>query len=524
MAKIYILAHDMGTTGDKATLIDSDSGAPVASAFEPYPTAYRQAGWAEQDPADWQGAVVRGTQRLLQSAEVQAGDIAAISFSGTMNGAVLVDAEGAPAGPALIWADVRAAEQAALLAERCGMWHVYERTGCRPSASCTAAKVLWLKQHRPHLYARAAHVLQCKDYGVLLLTGTPSTDYSDASGTNLFDIERRVWDTDIIQTMGLEPGKFPPVRASTDVVGTVTRQAAAQTGLLAGTPVVAGGGDGACATVGAGCTEPLDAYCCLGSSAWIALTLDRPLRDPRMRTITWMHLDPRYYYPLGVMQCAGGAFDWLERLLRGEDGEALYARLDEAAGRVPPGADGLLFLPYLIGERSPYWDRQARGAFVGLSMAHGRSEITRAVLEGVALNLRLSLDAFTDQGFAVQAMRLIGGGARSAAWRQILADVFGLPILRPALPTEATALGAAIAGGVGVGLYPDFGVAKRLVRSAPAEVPFPAAVTRYAEVYPLFQEAYLSLVHLFHVLSLPPRDAATPAGGPSARASTPQEE
>ena len=208
---------------------------------------------------------------MLQEADVPPGDIAAVSFSGTMNGAVLVDSLGVPVRPALIWADVRVAEQAARLAERCGIWHVYERTGHRPSASCTASKVMWVKQHQPELYSRTAHVIQAKDYGALLLTGVCGTDYSDASATNLFDIERREWATDIMHAAGLDPAKFPPAHPSTALIGRITPEAAAQTGLLAGTPVVSGGGDGACATVGAGCTDPLDAYCCLGSSAWIAL-------------------------------------------------------------------------------------------------------------------------------------------------------------------------------------------------------------------------------------------------------------
>ena len=216
-----------------------------------------------------------------------------------------------------------------------------------------------------------------------------------------------------------------------------------------------------------------------------------------MRTITFMHLDPRYYYPLGVMQCAGGAFDWLERLLRGDGEERLYARLEQAAAGVRPGGDGLLFLPHLIGERSPYWNPQARGAFVGLTMAHGRSAITRAVLEGVAFNLRASLDAFTEQGVAFNSLRLIGGGARSGAWRQIVADVLDLVILRPTRLAEATVLGAAIAAGVGIGLYPDFSVAKRFARCEPAEQPNPTAVACYERLYPLFCAAYRALEPLF---------------------------
>jgi xylulokinase len=220
-----------------------------------------------------------------------------------------------------------------------------------------------------------------------------------------------------------------------------------------------------------------------------------------MRTFTFAHLDPKLYFPTGTMQCAGGAYDWLERLLRGEAQAKLYDELEAAASTAAPGAGGLLFLPYLIGERSPLWNPLARGAFVGLTMAHGRPEMARAVLEGVALNLKMILDAFQDQGAGIEAMRLIGGGARSALWRQVLADVYGLHILRPELLAEATSLGAAIAGGVGVGLFPDFCVAHEIVQVEEAERPDASAQARYAELYPLFRETYQALEPIYERLS-----------------------
>jgi xylulokinase len=227
------------------------------------------------------------------------------------------------------------------------------------------------------------------------------------------------------------------------------------------------------------------------------VTTRRPIYDPEMRTFTVAHLDPQLYNPLGSMQCAGGAFDWLERLLRGDGDDRLYRELDVQAAQVPPGANGLLFLPHLMGERSPYWNPGARGALVGLSMAQSRGEVARAVLEGVAFNLRSILEALRVQGAAIPAMRLIGGAARSAIWRRILADIYGLPILLPALLSEATSLGAAIAGGVGVGLYPDFGVAHRFVQVTEAEHPDAATQARYARIYPLFQETYSALEPIF---------------------------
>jgi xylulokinase len=271
--------------------------------------------------------------------------------------------------------------------------------------------------------------------------------------------------------------------------------------LLAGTPVVIGGGDGGCATVGAGSVRPGDAYNYIGSSSWIAVTSEQPLYDPRMRTFTFAHLDPSLCFPTGTMQSAGGSYDWLERLLRGDGETRLYGELDAAAAGLEPGAKGLLFLPYLIGERSPHWNPSARGVFVGLTMAHGRAEMARAVLEGVSFNLKIILDAFLEQGAEIEAMRLIGGGARSPLWRQILADVYGLPILRPALLSEATSLGAAIAGGVGVGLYPDFQVAHEFVQVEEAEQPDPARREQYTALYDLFQRSYLALEPIFEGLA-----------------------
>jgi xylulokinase len=297
------------------------------------------------------------------------------------------------------------------------------------------------------------------------------------------------------------------------VVGHVTREAAALTGLRTGTPVVIGGGDGACATVGAGSVSPGQAYNYMGSSAWIAVTAEKPLIDPQMRTFTYVHMDPRYYFPTGTIQCAGGSFDWLERLLRcatpeeADDASArrIYDDLTSAAATAPPGARGLLFLPHLIGERSPYWNPIARGGFVGLTMAHGRAEMARAVLEGVALNLRSVLEAFRGLETEITGMRLIGGAARSPVWRQIIADVYGLPLLLPQLLSEATSLGAAIAGGVGVGLYPDYSVAHRFVQTAEAERPDAARHRQYSEIYALFLDAYRGIEGLFPALAALPQ-------------------
>lgn len=491
-----ILAHDLGTTGDKATLFDAATGKPLAATFEAYATAYPHPNWAEQDPADWQAAVYGGTRRLLDRASIAPASIAAVSFSGTMQGALVVDRQGSPLRPCIIWADQRATAESDTIVAACGAAAIYRVTGLRASPSYTAAKLLWVKAHQPEVYGRIHKVLQVKDYAAFLLSGVLATDYSDASGTQLLDIKARRWSRDLLAAVGLPGDILPDLHPSATAIGGVTPAAAAATGLLAGTPVVIGGGDGACATVGSGAVAEGDAYTYIGSSAWMALSARQPLVDPAQRTITMAHLDPDLYFTLGNMQSAGGAYDWLARLLNGDEA-CDFAALDALAAGVPAGAGRLLFLPHLLGERAPYWNPAARGAFVGLAMPHGRGEAARATLEGVAFHLRLILDALREQGAVVGAMRLIGGGAKSALWRQILADVLGLPILLPALTAEATSLGAAIAGGVGVGLYPDYSVAGRLIPVHAAERPQPAAAAIYGEMLALYAETYRALEPIF---------------------------
>ena len=498
---ITLLAHDLGTTGDKATLFDAATGAPIAATFEAYPTAYPHPNWAEQDPADWQRAVFEGTRRLLEQAGIPAGSVAVVSFSGTMQGALLVDAAGEPLRRCIIWADQRATAQSDAICAAYGEEAIYRLTGLRASPAHTAAKLLWIKEHEPELYRRAYKTLHVKDYAAYLLTGVIATDYSDASGTQLLDIRARRWSTEMLAAIGLPANLLPDLHPSTTVIGRVTSGAAAATGLLAGTPVVIGGSDGACATVGSGAVAEGDAYTYIGSSAWTALSVAEPLLDPAQRTVTMAHLDPQLNFALGNMQSAGGAYGWLARLLAGNDEAKSFRDLDAVAAGVPPGAGGLLFLPHLLGERAPYWNPAARGAFVGLAMPHGRAEIARATLEGVALHLRLILDALRGQGAEIAAMRLIGGGAKSALWRQIFADALGLPIVLPALTAEATSLGAAIAGGIGVGIYPDFGVASRLIPVHEAERPDPATAARYDELVALYAETYRALEPIFGKLS-----------------------
>ncbi|MCB0046719.1 MAG: xylulokinase [Caldilineaceae bacterium] len=486
----YILAHDLGTTGNKAALFD-EAGRQVGSAFAGYPTAYPHPNWAEQEPDDWWQAVCVTTRQLLAETGVAPSAIAAVGFSGQMMGCVALGADGAPLRSCIIWADQRAQEEGAFLVERCGEDAIYNTCGHLPSPAYSAPKILWLRNHQPEIYAQAVCFLQPKDYIAYRLTGNLVTDYSDASGTLLFNLATRDWEADFLARLDIPVEKLPALHPSNAVVGQVTATAADATGLAPGTPVVIGAGDGSAAGVGAGVIDAGDAYCNIGSSAWVSIAADAPLPDPLHRTITFHHAHPERYAPMGVMQAAGGARQWTWNLLAQD-----ALDLDAAAAAVAPGSDNLLFLPYFIGERSPYWNPLARGALVGLTMNHGKAEIARATLEGVAFNLGLIVNALREQAPAMRAMRFIGGGSRGPLWRQILADIFQMPVQTLALQGDATSWGAAVTAGVGVGLY-DWSIATESAAIIAAAEPNPATMARYAELLDLYAATYRALEPIY---------------------------
>ena len=503
----YIIAHDLGTTGNKATLYDAD-GRLVGSAFYGYATEYAHVGWAEQNPEDWWRAVCASTQQLLRQTKIRPDAIAGITFSGQMMGAVPLDERARPLRNAIIWADQRAIEQERWLGERISPADVYRITGHRLSASYSLCKILWLRDHQPDVYAATHKFVHAKDAIVARLTGAFATEPTDASGMNLFDLDAWDWSGRIIDAAGIDPGKLPELRRSIDVVGGVLPDVAGEVGVPAGTPVVIGGGDGMCAAAGAGVVREGAAYNYIGSSSWIALATDKPIYDPGYRTFTWAHLVPGMYSPCGTMQMAGGSYQWardqvclVEKAAAEALGVSPYELMNTAAAQSPPGANGLLYLPYLLGERSPRWNPRARGAFIGLTVRHTHADMVRAVLEGVTMNLRVILDAFRAQGAQIEAMRVIGGGARGQFWNQIMADIYGVPVQRLAILEEATSMGAALAGGIGVGLYKDFAMSETMNAIAQEIRPDPAAQAAYARVYPIFEAAYQALLPVYDLLA-----------------------
>ena len=495
----YVIAHDLGTTGNKATLYDGE-GNLVGAEFQAYATEYAYTGWAEQDPQDWWDAICRTTRLLLSETGVHRGDVACVTFSGQMMGAVPLDRQAMPLRKAIIWADQRALRQERWIGERCDFAEIYQITGHRLSASYSLAKILWLRDNQPDIYRDTYKFVHAKDAIVARLTGEYVTDPSDASSMNLYDLSRQAWSGDILDAVELPSDKLPEIRLSTDVVGAVRASVADEVGVAAGTPVVLGGGDGACAAAGAGVIAAGSAYNYVGSSSWIALSTPEPIFDPAYRTFTFGHVIPDMVMPTGTMQAAGASYQWTRdqlSLFEKETAERLgispYELINLEIAQVPAGAEGLFFLPYLLGERSPRWNPHARGAFIGLTIRHTRAHMYRSVLEGVTMNLRVILDAFRAQGTEIEAMRLIGGGASGQIWNQIMADIYGMPVQRLMILEEATSMGAALVGGVGVGLYDSFDMIHQMNGVAATVMPGAAAQATYARMQPIFNRLYEAL-------------------------------
>lgn len=453
VVKQYILAHDLGTSGNKATLFALD-GKLIASYTATYKTNYFNGNWAEQNAEDYWQAVCESTKMLLRQTKIAAASIAVVSFSGQMQGCICVDQQGTPLRNAIIWADQRASEQSKQLEQKLSQQQFYEIVGHRNSPAYGIQKLMWIRDHERVVYEQTYKVLNAKDFIVFKLTNNFYTDYSDANGMGCFNIHNLSWSEEILQAAKISIDKLPECKPSTFVAGHVTEQASRFTGLPVGIPVVIGGGDGVTASIGAGSVEPGKTYCCLGTSAWISTASETPFIDEEMRIFTWVHAIPGLYAPAGTMQSAGGAINWMRHTLTNDTDWQFINREIKAS---PAGANNVLFLPYLIGERAPRWDTQAKGAFFGLTSETTKGDMYRSIIEGISHNLTLILDILK-QYQDVEEMLLIGGGARNELWQEILANMFQTNIHIPHILEEACSMGAAVIGGVGVGLFEDFRV------------------------------------------------------------------
>ena len=496
--RTLLLGIDLSTTGAKALLID-EAGTVIASASTPLTLSTPHPLWAEQQPRDWWQAVVASIRTALATAAVSGDEVRAVGLTGQMHGLALLDAQGEPLRPAILWNDQRTAAECDEIRARVGRSRLIAVTGNDALTGFTAPKVLWVRRHEPDVYARAAHILLPKDYIRYRLTDDFAMDKADGSGTLLFDLAARDWSPEVTAALDIPRSWLPPTHEGPEITGVISAEAAALTGLAEGAPVMAGGGDQAAQAVGVGAIEPGMAAVTLGTSGVVFAATSTPLFEPEGRLHAFCHAVPGRWHLMGVMLSAAGSLQWLrDTLAPGVGFDALMAEAAQASA----GSEGLLFLPYLSGERTPHPDPLARGAWVGLTLRHTRAHMVRAVLEGVAFGLRDGFTLLARVGLGEMARaRVSGGGARSPLWRTILASVLAIP-LESVAASEGAAYGAALLAGVGVGVWPDVAAACAATIQ-PGEITTPNGdwQTEYERLYPIYQSLYPALKPAFAALA-----------------------
>jgi xylulokinase len=489
---MVVLGIDVGTGGSRAVVLARD-GRLLASASTDH-AAFRspRSGWAEQDPDDWWRACRQSIATALHQSGLSAGDLAAIGLTGQMHGAVLLDDRGSVLRPSIIWCDQRTEAECRWLEQTVGLDRLLALTANPPLTNFTLAKLLWIRTHEPEVWRRARHLLLPKDYVRYRLSGEFAIDVADASGTLMLDVARRRWSQDVIDAVEIDPSVLPRVFESPEVCARVSPDAATAAGLREGTPIVAGAGDQAAGAVGMGITRPGAVSVTIGTSGVVFAATERPAVDPKGRIHTFCHAVPGTWHVMGVTQAAGLSLKWLRSLLD-SSAPPSYDALTAEAADAPPGSDGVLWAPYLMGERTPHCDPNVRAALVGLAANHGRAHVVRAVLEGVAFSLRDSFTIFADMRLPIERVRLGGGGARSKLWRQVQADVYGRAV-ETVTAEEGAAYGAAILAAVGVGWWTTVEEAcESLVRAADVIEPDPRAVAQMDERYSEYRRIYGAL-------------------------------
>jgi xylulokinase len=495
----YLIGIDVGTTGAKTILIDQ-RGDLVASSLEEYPLHTPRPKWAEQDPADWWRATVNSIKNVLAQSRVKPDDVKGLGLSGQMHGLVLIDKDHNVLRPAILWCDVRTTEQCHYITEKVGK-DLLVRSTCNPALEgFTAPKVIWVRDNEPEIYEKAFKMMLPKDYVRFLLTGEIASEVSDAAGTILFDVRNREWSREVLDKLEISPDLMPPCYESIDVCGRITPKVAEMTGLKPGTPVVGGGADNACTAVGNGIVVTGKTSASIGTSGTMLTPTDTPEVDPDLRAHTFCHCVPHKWYIMGVMLSAGGAFRWFRDTLGDKEIEQAkekgidpYEILTEEAAKVEPGCEGLVFLPYLIGERTPHGDANAKGVFFGLTLRHKKEHIVRSVMEGVTFGMRDSLEIIRGLGLNVGQITATGGGARSDLWRQMQADIYGAEVVTINI-AEGPAFGAAILAGVGAEVYNSIQEAtSEIVKVTSKTQPIKDNVKVYEEYYQIYRSLYPAL-------------------------------
>jgi xylulokinase len=492
-----LLGIDIGTSGTRAVVIDGQGQVISAATAEHVNFASPQLGWAEQDPEDWWGAATRAVQQCLAQANINPGDINGIGLTGQMHGLVALDKNDRVVRPAILWCDQRTSQECREITEELGAQQLIEFTANPALTVFTLPKIRWMQKHEPEVWSGVRSILLPKDYVRFRLTGSRATDVADASGTLLFDVAHRQWSAPMLEVAGLHADLLPRVFESQQISGHVSEEAGRATGLRAGIPVVAGAGDQAAGAVGMGIVEPGAVSATIGTSGVVFAATAAPVRDPQGRIHTFCHAIPNCWHVMGVTQAAGLSLKWFREQFSANGNSAVdsYDHLMEEAAKTPAGAEGLLWAPYLMGERTPHLDPNARGALVGLTAGHTRGHMIRAILEGVAFSLRDCLTIFSELQIPVASIRLGGGGARSPLWCQIQADIFGreVSVLQA---EEGPAYGAALLAGVGVGAWPSVRnaceasvrVARRFEPDAERAAAMNRQYTRYEKLYPLLHD------------------------------------
>jgi xylulokinase len=494
----YFLGIDASTTGVKALLID-EKGSVVGTATTELPISTPKPLWSEQDPADWWDGTVNSIKQVLQETGVSGDDVAAIGLTGQMHGLTLLDEAGEVLRPAILWNDQRTGAECDDIRARLGKANLIKITGNDALTGFTAPKILWVQKNEPEVYAKARQILLPKDYVRFRLTGTYATDRAGGAGTLLFNLANRDWSAEVLAALEIPAEWLPPTHEGPEVTGQVSAATAKITGLREGTPVVGGGGDQAAQAVGVGAVQPGIVALTLGTSGVVFASTDEAFVEPEGRLHAFCHAVPGRWHLMGVMLSAAGSLRWYrDTLAPGTDYDSLLA----PANDVPPGSEGLLFLPYLTGERTPHPDPLARGAFVGLTVRHTQAHLTRSVLEGVAFGLRDSFELMKSAGLTeIKQVRVSGGGAKSPLWRQILADVLNVELVT-VNTTEGAAYGAALLAGVGAGAWADVDTAcEASVKVTGSTSPQPETVAKYESFYNLYCELYPTLKAMSHSLS-----------------------
>ena len=494
----YLMGIDVGTQSVRAMIIEAE-GKTSALEMGSYDISIPRPGFAEQDPDVWYTQTVRAVRQVLRASNLAPEAIAAVGFSGQMHGLVCLDERGCPLRDAILWLDQRAREDIQKIYDLCGKDFVTQQVQNKISAGFLIGSLYWLFLHEPQTYCRIHKVMTPKDYVRYRLTGRIAVDYSDAAGTAAFNNLKREWAWPLIEKLGLNPALFPECLPSTDAVGRITHEAASDTGLSEKTRVICGGADQCMQGIGNGVVKEGIFTCNIGTAGQVSACSERPVYDRDLRTNTFSHALPGQWNIMGACLTSGVSLKWFVKSIIGVEN---FATVDAEAGKIKPGSGGLIFLPYLAGERTPHLDAAARGMFCGLTLGHGRYHMARAVMEGVCYSLKDCMGLLTGMGIRCDRVIASGGGANSALWLQMQADILERAITRSNV-TEQACLGAAITAGVGSGVYSGFREAcERLVRfDEKAYLPLPENVEIYRKYYHVFRDLYTHNRESFHALS-----------------------